>query len=396
MNLGHSALSADGGRGTVVEGNRIYHCQTGGPYHDTYSTRGLTVRNNYYHDVNTGPFQLLNGVSRTDPYALASLDHVGNTAIATTESPHGLGKDERVIISGAGGADGSLYNGIGRIITAVPARDKFEYTMAGAPSGAAVGAAFGTYDFNGLVTNQHRLASLTRIQGDSGYFAQATSPDLKHGLAVGDWVLISHAGHWDKNHPDYPESSLYNGAFQVTAVIPGSPEKFEYKLPDDPGMDSSDANFVAGYFGRIWQTRHLTIENNVIELGIKPAEFAHPCGLPLYGSHLLAPAYSLGDVVIRGNLIRNVHDTAAPFTRAVELFGCRRAIVERNIIGVDRTPAITHNSSGTVRTFNNLSPAGALIESTSIDSPIPIPATETVTKVRAELEEAMAAALLGS
>jgi hypothetical protein len=54
-NVGHQALSAGGGFGTVVEGNRIYHCSTGGPYHDTYSSGDLIVRNNYYHDVIAGP-----------------------------------------------------------------------------------------------------------------------------------------------------------------------------------------------------------------------------------------------------------------------------------------------------------------------------------------------------
>lgn len=52
-------LSGDGGRRAVVEGNRIYNCRVGGPYHDFYSTESLIVRKNYYYNVNTGVYQNL-------------------------------------------------------------------------------------------------------------------------------------------------------------------------------------------------------------------------------------------------------------------------------------------------------------------------------------------------
>jgi hypothetical protein len=329
---------------------------------------------------------------------LATLDHDGNTAIAITPFPHGFWVDDLVTISGAQGTDGALYNGLKRI-TDVPDSCTFNYMltdssgMPAVPGAPAVGAKFATYDRGGLVTSQRRLGSLICVQRDSQYFAQATpSTYQKHGLAVGDWVFIGHAGHWNRNDPDYPDSALYNDAFRVTAVISGSPEKFDYLLPGNPQMSSSDTDFVAGYFGRIHNTRHLIIENNVIELAIRPGigDYSRPIGIPMYGNNLLEPSYSLGQVVIRSNVIRNVNDALAPFNRAIELGGCEEAIVERNILAVDRIPSFTHNTSGTVHTFNNLSQAGLLIESFSFDSP-PLPATEFV---RDALEDALMLAFL--
>lgn len=56
-NIPHAMLSADCGTSSVVEGNRLIHGATGGPWHDTASTLDLTVRDNYYCDVWTGPAQ---------------------------------------------------------------------------------------------------------------------------------------------------------------------------------------------------------------------------------------------------------------------------------------------------------------------------------------------------
>lgn len=55
----HAFMSADIGTASVVEGNRLLHGATGGPWHDTASTLDLTVRNNFYYDVWSGPAQNL-------------------------------------------------------------------------------------------------------------------------------------------------------------------------------------------------------------------------------------------------------------------------------------------------------------------------------------------------
>jgi hypothetical protein len=61
------AISADAGTAAVVAGNRVIHCRTGGPYHDTYSTRDLLTRDNFHHDVFGGPAQALAGLSGLQP-----------------------------------------------------------------------------------------------------------------------------------------------------------------------------------------------------------------------------------------------------------------------------------------------------------------------------------------
>src|SRR5262249_5364175 len=40
-NAGHIAIACDNGTAAVVEGNRVFHCDIGGPYHDTFATRDL-------------------------------------------------------------------------------------------------------------------------------------------------------------------------------------------------------------------------------------------------------------------------------------------------------------------------------------------------------------------
>lgn len=389
MNGFHIALGGDGGTGTVVEGNRVFHCSNGGPYNDTWSSKDLVIRDNYYHDVLTGPSQSLSGISTTsDPIPLASLGFIGTKAIATTDFPHGFVTNDRVTIVGA---SVPLYNGL-RIITDVPNPREFRYELGEQPSAAASGTpGYFTHEIEieGILTivNQRRLESLTKFVSNGKYFARAKQATyVKNGLEVGHWVRITKAGH-----------AYYNGAKELTAVsdpaqaTPSNPQTFEYALQGDPGIDSSNGDFSAGYFGRIWQTRRLVIENNEIDLSIRPlaGDYGHAAGIYYAGTNAFyPPAHSFLHFVIRANVFRNLNDSSAPTTRAMEVYGCQKPIIEHNIIGVDRSPAITHSQDGEVRTFNNLTPAGALVPSVAVDTP-PTPVTEVSSKVRAELEEAM-------
>ena len=56
-------LSADGGTGAFAEGNRIYNCLVGGPYHDFWSSKDLVACNNYFYNVNNGPRQSMGAVN---------------------------------------------------------------------------------------------------------------------------------------------------------------------------------------------------------------------------------------------------------------------------------------------------------------------------------------------
>src|SRR5262249_43275781 len=109
-------IHAEPGTAAEVQGNRIVRCPFGGPYQDTYSSRDLVVRNNYYCDVVIGPFENRNAISVwRDGIALQSLTKDPSNAmiaVAATARPHGLvpGRDS-VIISGDTGSNASKYNG---------------------------------------------------------------------------------------------------------------------------------------------------------------------------------------------------------------------------------------------------------------------------------------------
>jgi len=428
INVAHIALGGDIGTAAVVEGNRVFHCWTGGPFHDTWCTKDLVVRNNYYHDVMVGPKQALGGISTTVPIPLASLDknQDGTKAIAKTSFPHGLVVGDNVTISSTG-PDAARYNGTPQI-TDVPAPNEFWYDLTqGRPDGAAVQPGYCTVEPSpgpGLqpVTSQKRLESLFYIFRDGKKVVSAKTTYAKHGFSVGDAVRVTKAGHF--NATEYPNSGVFNGVFEVTAVPNG--KTFEYELDPltpDPGVDSENQDlavlgvkgiqyrqageagvdsvseeFAAGYFGRIWQTQSLVIENNIIELGRHPIDqsWSYAVGLRPYGTPF-SPQYSIVRLVVRGNVIRNVEDIGGRGTqfRGIELSGCESALIENNIVDLPLPTPLEHRRCGQVDTFNNLTPAGGLLLSDSKDDP-ERPALEVVTKVRADLEDAMVSAFLKS
>jgi hypothetical protein len=174
-----------------------------------------------------------------------------------------------------------------------------------------------------------------------------------------------------------------------------------YCQTGDAGVDSESEEFAAGYFGRIWQTRSLVIENNIIELGIHPFDWPYPAayavGLRMYGTSQFSPEYSIVHLVARGNVIRNVEEIGdrGENSRAIEMSGCESALIENNIVDLPLPTPLEHRRCGQVDTFNNLTPAGGLLLSDSKDDP-ERPALEVVTKVRADLEDAMVSAFLKS
>ena len=94
-----NAISNDGGTAAVVEGNRILNTWVGGPYNDTWSSRDLIVRNNYYRNVVTGPYLSMGGNGY--PILVASLTHGdpdAYTAKLTTAVPHGFTAGQAVRI----------------------------------------------------------------------------------------------------------------------------------------------------------------------------------------------------------------------------------------------------------------------------------------------------------
>ena len=365
VGVGHICMSGDAGTGAVLEGNRIFHAQSGGSYHDSWASIDLIVRGNYYHDIVIGPFQNFGSISTGDvPTALVSLnpDPGDNTvAVATTSSPHGFRKSDRVTIAEASLA---IYNGT-FVISDVPSATEFKY-IPGVLTGPATGAGYFTFEAGPPpVTAQHRLVSLYRVQRGSRFFASAKIATelpygtFKHGLLIGDAVRVTFAGHFDAS--SYPNSTIFNGPFRVTAVPDA--QTFEYELPSDPGTDSSDAQFAPGYFGRIWQVRRLVIEKNVMELNVQAltTDYGHHVGVAMFGTILFPPEPSLREMIIRGNVIRHVDDASAPSTRAIECGGCEQVLIDNNIISMDRATPIESNPNSPSYSFNNVRPDGTIL-----------------------------------
>jgi hypothetical protein len=355
------AISNDAGTGAVVEGNRIFNCRVGGPYHDTYTTKDILVRNNHYRGVVVGIAQELgviygfglSGLGVAVP--LKSLDRTGTTALAETNTPHGLNSGELVTIAGVTGpgpVDGSYYNGAFNITST--GSTTFQYTMMGTPSGKATGnPGYFVYVINIPATNTyHPLNSLTFAVENGDFVATVESWYEHHGLSVGDAVIVSRASR--------PE---YNGYFTVTAVVAAVPgtsnEKFKYVLPADPV-----ANSTSGYFGRLWQAGRVVIEDNVIELVPTPTNYGPPIGIELdYASFVSPPLFR--QVVIRRNVIRHVDNAPDPPNLpqgvGMQLSGCGNLIVEENMVDLDAAIPIKYYLCDKVRFFNNQTSAGTLI-----------------------------------
>ncbi len=169
-----------------------------------------------------------------------------------------------------------------------------------------------------------------------------------HGFSDGDGVLVTGA-----------IPSAYNGKFTVKSI---SPNTFIYEMASDPGVSSAMGSPFAA---RIWQTRRLLIENNVIELAflVYPYAFGQPSGLWVAGS-FIDPVYHHHALVVRDNIVRhndNLFDpSGAPF--AIVLSTIRRGVIESNTINLRSIyPApIVYNNSAALKFFNNQTTAGNL------------------------------------
>lgn len=127
-------LSADAGAAAIVELNRVLNARFGGPYHDTYNSRDVTVRMNLYRAVVTGPYQNLGGLSSSR--ALVSLTYDLETGVyvatASTSYAHGFVAGDAVKVTNATGQIYDYLNGVFTILSAD--QQTFKYNLAGNPN----------------------------------------------------------------------------------------------------------------------------------------------------------------------------------------------------------------------------------------------------------------------
>jgi hypothetical protein len=242
------AITADGGTAAIVEGNRVFEVGTA-VYHDTWSTRDLLIRNNFFSAVNFGVHQNLGG---HNPKFGSALVYVGNNqATFTTIGNHNFNIRDQVTVRGAlinlyNPSQGTNpydhpqnpYNGTFPVVAKTS--NSFTFQMLGAPpqyyprSSADGGSlayinALGSPVFQGPSQTFFIATSLTR--GGSGNRTATFVSSVAHGFAAGDVVYVFGvlaAG---------TASNPFNGVFQV-ASVPNS-TSITYNMIADPGADAA-------------------------------------------------------------------------------------------------------------------------------------------------------------
>ena len=120
----------------------MFNCTIGGPYHDTWNTKDLIVRNNHYRGVAIGPYQSMGRTNadfalkhNTNPDILYDrLKRIGDgkTALFTTQYNHGyaVGQAVNITLTKVGGQDApaGTFNGYNAVQT-IPQLNQFTYRM---------------------------------------------------------------------------------------------------------------------------------------------------------------------------------------------------------------------------------------------------------------------------
>jgi hypothetical protein len=124
--------SADGGTAAVVETNRFINTAVAGPYHDTWSSKDITIRNNYHRGVVTGPYQNLGSIDSLRNDISLSNNGLDSVAILTSQSNHYVVSGETIWVQGARFAP---YNGFFVVTRLSPTQ--LQYEMASIPGGSS-------------------------------------------------------------------------------------------------------------------------------------------------------------------------------------------------------------------------------------------------------------------
>jgi hypothetical protein len=197
------------------------------------------------------------------------------------------------------------------------------------------------WDLGTKSSSAKTLSTLTLAAISVGYEATATT-SANHDLDVGDRVQI------------LCNPSSLNGTFVVTAKT--SSTIFKYKT-------AVNGTFISGTAERVFGIAKLVVEGNTIELATGSTGLI---GIHLNDNSLAsqAPDYAHGDVIIRDNKIRYVDgafDTS--YTGyGIQINGAKNLLVRNNVVEAVQTPLLRNNRCGSVKYFNDKTPAGVLIQ----------------------------------
>jgi hypothetical protein len=336
----------------IIEGNRIIGCAVGGPYHDTWATREIIVRNNYYRDVQTA-VRSINGA--TDSYLPPENFCTGNIAksgaVATFTVTSGVvfplaGEWVEIVKSPA-----DAYCGVFQVTTV--ASNSFSFT---APSGAP--ASGSGYTAHGPL----RMGTVT-VAGSGNHnreFAMASPHYVELGRVVEFFSAPDSSGH----------SSLV-GRYYVTYIDATNAGVF--------GVTASGSDLPAGGYWFVIQStsKSVQVEDNIIDLGFKPKAGwrTPPIGVSLVNAVEAVVSdtgpWTYEQVIVRGNLIRHVDgasDPAGYSAVGVQVSYARTLIAENNVVTLEPIPSggylasspINYRGVKTIKGFNNQNSAGQL------------------------------------
>lgn len=133
----HQAITADAGTGAIVEGNPVCNVANG-VYHNTWTTKDLTIRNNHFHRVRFGIHENLAAFNYIILAGMASTAQQpnptrggpdGRTATFRTTQPHGFlpGQGVRITDVKVGGSTSNPFNGDFSIVAV--SSNEFTYRM---------------------------------------------------------------------------------------------------------------------------------------------------------------------------------------------------------------------------------------------------------------------------
>jgi len=219
------ALSMSWCKGGIIEGNQVHNTKYGGPYASEESIGDLTVRNNFYKNVQKGPFWNL---ATNIAGSLSSLvrDSGDNTiAVATSSGAHGMLAGDRVRIDVSGAA--SYYEGI-FVIKDVPSSTTFRYQMQGDPGG------------NGSSPTMQKIFGVGKLVVEGNTVELATGSTGLIGIHLDDASLSPQA-------PDYAHGDVVIRDNKIRYV--------------DGFFDSS----CTGYGLQLNGVKNLLVRNNVVE-----------------------------------------------------------------------------------------------------------------------------------
>jgi hypothetical protein len=192
--------------------------------------------------------------------------------------------------------------------------------------------------------------SLTVLARDLTYDSSgktAVATLTNHGLLAGDRVKIAIS----------TGPTQYVGIF-VVVNVPAT-DKFRYVMTSDPGSGSVTGPTMQKIFG----VAKLVVEGNTIELATGTNGLI---GIHVDDNSLSpqTPDYAHGDVIMRDNKIRYLDGAFdASYTGyGIQVNGAKNLLVRNNVVEAVQTPLLRNNRCGSVKYFNDKTPAGVLIQ----------------------------------